>query len=308
MIDLDTFLTALYVIADDLLKEFDPEPPRPGPSPKLTRSEVAALTMVAVCGRFASERDFYRFAQRHLRSAFPTLPDRSQFNRCCRRHAPLLAALAVRLAPALRRARDCYQVVDTTVAVTRDRKRGGSGWLAGVADLGWCTRAGWCQGVRILLAVWPSGVVTGFGTAPASTSERLMAETLFAARHMPQPRLPGAGAAAGVPYVVDTGFEGRAWHARWRARFGVEVICPTKHSARQPWPEAARRWVSSARQIVETVNEKVLNRFGLSRERPHTLSGLQARLAARVALHNACIHLNRALERPALAFAELLDW
>jgi hypothetical protein len=308
VIDLDTFLTALYVIADDLLKQLDPEPTRPGPSPSLTRSEVAALALLGVCGHFRSERAFYGWARRHLRSAFPSLPDRSQFNRLCRRHAAALAALAVRLSSALATEGDLYEVVDTTVAVTRDRRRGGAGWLAGQADLGWSTRAGWCQGIRVLLSVWPSGVVTGFGIAPASTSERLMAETLFAARHEPQPQLPSAGAPAAGPYLMDTGFEGRAWHARWRARFALDLICPNKRSALHPWPEAARRWVSSARQIVETVNEKLLNHFGLARERPHTISGLQARLACRVALHNLCIQLNRDLGRPPLAFADLLVW
>jgi hypothetical protein len=35
---------------------------------------------------------------------------------------------------------------------------------------------------------------------------------------------------------------------------------------------------------------------------------MRARLAARVALHNFCIWLNDQLERPHLAFADLLGW
>jgi hypothetical protein len=38
------------------------------------------------------------------------------------------------------------------------------------------------------------------------------------------------------------------------------------------------------------------------------LTGLQARLACKVALHNSCLWLNRQLGREPLAFAELLDW
>ena len=64
----------------------------------------------------------------------------------------------------------------------------------------------------------------------------------------------------------------------------------------------------SLRQIVETVYEKLHNAFGLARERPHELSGLRARLAAKVALHNFCIWLNEHLGRPRLAFADLLGW
>jgi hypothetical protein len=38
------------------------------------------------------------------------------------------------------------------------------------------------------------------------------------------------------------------------------------------------------------------------------LKGFQARLAAKVALHNFCIWLNEQLGRPRLAFAELIAW
>jgi hypothetical protein len=56
------------------------------------------------------------------------------------------------------------------------------------------------------------------------------------------------------------------------------------------------------------LRHKLFNTFGLHRERPHELSGLRARLAARVALHNFCIWLNEQLGRPWLAFADLLGW
>src|SRR5215212_6246154 len=86
-------------------------------------------------------------------------------------------------------------------------------------------------------------------------------------------------------------------------------IPPPKRNARKPWPKRLRRWVASIRhQVVESVYDKLFNAFGLWRERPHELSGLRARLAARVALHNFCMWLNQQLGRPRLAFADLLGW
>ena len=66
--------------------------------------------------------------------------------------------------------------------------------------------------------------------------------------------------------------------------------------------------VASIRQIIETVYDKLHNTFGLRRERPHDMSGLRARLAARVGLHNFCIRLNEQLGRPPFCFVDLLDW
>ena len=64
----------------------------------------------------------------------------------------------------------------------RDAKRRGEGWLAGYADIGWSNRLGWYEGFRLLSAVEPTGVITGFGFGPASTKDQPMAETFFALR------------------------------------------------------------------------------------------------------------------------------
>jgi DDE family transposase len=129
--------------------------------------------------------------------------------------------------------------------------------------------------------------LTGFGFSPASTKDQPLAETFFALRAEPNERLPSAGSEALGPYVADKGFEGEENHRRWLNLYGARIICPPKRNGRsRSWPKRLRRWAASIRQIVETVYEKLHNTFGLRRERPHDISGLRARLAARVALHN----------------------
>ena len=86
MVDTDTFLTVLYVMADDFCKCRSQPQRTPGPKASLTRSEVVTLVIFSQWARFRSERDFYRYAASRLRPAFPTLPRRSQFNRLTRRH------------------------------------------------------------------------------------------------------------------------------------------------------------------------------------------------------------------------------
>ena len=81
-----------------------------------------------------------------------------------------------------------------------------------------------------------------------------------------------------------------------------------KENSQNPWPKWLRRWTASIGQIVETIFDKLLYTFRLDRERPHLLQGARTRLAAKVALHNFCIWLNRQLGRPDLAFADLLGW
>ena len=309
MVTTDTFLTTLYVMVDDFCKdELEPERNKPGQQASLSRSEVVTLAVYGQWGRFRSERDFYRYALQRLQPAFPTLPDRSQYNRLVRQHCGTIAAFSMYLVDVMG-AQDClYEALDTSGVPTRDAKRRGAGWLAGQADIGWSNRIGWYEGFHLLTSVNPQGVITGFCFGSASAKDQPLAEHFFAFRYQPHPRLTGTGKPAHGYYVADKGFEGKELHRRWRLLYGDQVVCPPKRNSRHPWSKGLRRWLAGLRQMVETVYDKLHNTFGLKHERPHLLEGFQARLAARVALHNFCIWLNGHLGRRPLAFADLLDW
>jgi hypothetical protein len=317
MVEVDTFLTALYVMVVDFYKSRPRKLRRPGPDASLSPSEVITLAIFARFSRFASERDFYRYASGHLRQAFPTLPeiapsDRSQFNRLVRFYTELIEEMALHLAEVMETQQRPYQALDSSAMPVRDAKRRGSGWLAGLADIGWSNSLGWYEGFRLLLA---TEILRASSRALASVllpppTRAGGRDLLCPVRHRPNPRLPtSVGSAAAGPYVADKGFEGEENHRRWLECYGARIIHPPKRNSRKPWPKRLRRrWIAGIRQIVESVYNKLFNAFGLWRERPHELSGLRARLAARVALHNFCIWLNEQFGRPRLAFADLLGW
>lgn len=309
MIDPDTFLTQLYVMVDDVLSDI-PLPRRRGPALALSQSEVVTLALYGQWAHFGGERAFYRHAMAHLRDAFPHLPARSQYNRAVRACHDAIVAVGQRLAHLLDAPTCAYEALDSTGVVTRNSKRRGHGWLDGQANKGWCTRLGWYHGLHLLTAVTPLGALTGFGLAPASVADQDLAESFFAARRFHRHALPEAGAPAGGAYVADTGFEGDdRWHT-WVYTYGAAVVCPPKpsHTRARYWPKPLRRAHAARRQIIETVNDRLLDTFGLEHERPHTIDGVRARLAAKVGLHNFCLWLNVHLGRPPLAVADLIDW
>jgi hypothetical protein len=308
MVDTDTFLTTLYVVVDGFCKAALPPERGRGPEPALSRSEVLTLAMFSQWQGFGSERGFYRYARRHLRPAFPTLPAREQFNRRMRRHHEALVACLLSLAQPLGLQGVPYEALDSAAVPTRDAKRRDAGWLPGLADIGWSNRQGWFEGVRLLLATTPAGAVTGCALGPGSARDQALAETFFALRRHPDAHGPSVGVPAGGLYLTDKGFEGCDHHRRWRQACQAAVLCPPKRNSRDPWPKAWRRWLAGKRQIVETVLDKLFHTFRLDRERPHALDGLQTRLAAKLALHNFCLWLNQQLGRPRLAFADLIDW
>jgi hypothetical protein len=85
-IDLDTLLTALYVLADDLLPKRARS--QPGRKPRISAAEVICLAVGQILLDCPKERRLLRFAKRRLGHLFPYTPGQSGYNKRVRESAP----------------------------------------------------------------------------------------------------------------------------------------------------------------------------------------------------------------------------
>ena len=160
MVDTDTFLTVLYVMADAFCKCQS----RPEVSPclraSLTGSEVVTLVIFSQWGRFRSERDFYTLCRQSTSVSFPDAPPPEPVQPAdpapLRNPGGLLPSPRIQYGagPGGLAARTALplEVLDSSGVPTRSAKSRGAGWLAGKADIGWSNRLGWYEGFHLLLA------------------------------------------------------------------------------------------------------------------------------------------------------------
>jgi hypothetical protein len=294
--DLDSFLVSLYVLVDDWWKlDHASEQPKTGRPALLSDPEVITLAILAQWPRFRSERDFWRFAQVHLRPYFPRLCSQSQLNRRLRALAPELRLLQHALAEELSEPSAVYRVLDTTLIPAIVRVRASrKGLFAGQASFGRsASKTEWVYGFKVALVVDPEGIITAFGLAPAASDERPIGEALLASdRH-------GA-------YLADKGFASIEWERLWMEIYGALVATTPKDNSRRAWSKADRRWASGKRQIIEGVIYQLKDFFSLERHRAKTLGGLLTRVAAKVAAYTCAQRLNGSLGRPLRHLADLL--
>jgi Transposase DDE domain len=294
--DLDSFLVAVYVLVDDWWHGQGAAARRgPGRPAVLSMSEVLTLALVAQWPRWRSERDFWRFAQAHLRAYFPALGSQSQFNRRVRAAEPALRALHAAVATQLGAPHAAYHVLDTTLIPAIVRVRAcRHGLFAGQASFGRCvSKTEWVYGFKVALSVTPAGVISSFGLAPAACDERPIGDALIAA--------DGHDA-----YLADKGYASVPWERHWHTTYGALVAATPNANTRRAWPEAVDRWAASHRQIVEQVIAQLKDLFALERHRAKTLGGLLARLAAKVTAFTTGEWLNAQCGRPLRHLAGLL--
>lgn len=294
--DLDSFLTSLYVLTEDWWKAtHSTDDPAAGRPSLISDPEILTLAILAQWPRFRSERDFWRFADAHLRGYFPTLCSQSQFNRRARALEAQMRSLQLHLARTLAEKGSVYHVLDTTLipAVVRVRACR-NGLFAGQATFGRCaSKTEWVYGFKVGLAITPDGVITAFCLAEASADERPIGDFLI--RHDGH-----------TAYLADKGFSSVAWERRWLWELGALVAATPKDNSKRAWDEAGRRWASSKRQIIEGVINQLKDLFFLERHRAKTLEGLLARLAAKICAYTCGQYLNSQLGRPLRHLADLL--
>ena len=326
-LDLETFLTTLYVLTDDLYKQYvAPKMPScGGPEGSLSDSEVLCLGLAAqwrVGVPWRSERSFVRYASAHLRPLFPGMTTQAAFNRRLRRLWGAYILLQQAVARELHSADDCEIMDCAPIPIARGARSFHPGWLADIARVGKGGNDRYFYGLHLLLVVSASGVATGWTLAAGNVQDRWLAELLLSSRAgEPQlggpsqvdgsPRLPApsdwigptqsCGSACGGPIVADLGYSGEDWQRHWQVDYQATVLTPPvceRHSARQ--------WFSSVRQAIETAFANLCESFGLQFPQAHTRWGLLTRIGAKLAAYNFAILINRLNGRPDLASATLV--
>lgn len=325
--DLDTFLTQLYVIVDDWYKAQGAGymVRQAGPGVKMSDSEVLTVALAGqwrVGVPWRSERGVVRYMQEHGLSWFPNMLERSQFNQRMRSLWAAMVQLQQTIATWLYRD-ELFEVVDCTElphcslsqAASHD-----SHWLSGHLGRGG-NNGGWFYGEQVLMSVTSAGVITGWLVGQAQIDDRWMLEAFLSTRQHSM-RLSGppaadskkgqvshiatsesfsppitTGLAMGGPYLADRGFNGDRWRLHWRDEYVADVVTAPPTNAPKDWERSDKQCLSKHRQIIETVFSRLVTVFSLKRLNAHSDWGKLTRLAALSAAYNLGIFLNRLLGR-----------
>ena len=339
--DLDTFLTTLYVLVDDWYKtEIGTlAQRRKAGTLKMSDSEVLTVALVGqweVGVPWRSERGVVRYMQTHGRGWFPKMLERSAFNERVRHLCMVLAALQAWIAQQLTATGDIYEVEDglpLPVCSLGQMQREKQHWLGAQSSLGHGgTHGGWFYGQRWWVSVTPKGVITGWLVGAAHLNERWMQEAFLTTRaghgalacppvntheiQRSRLSLPGGfmggffavGQSQARPYVVDRGLNGKRWRQHWWQHYQTTVIAipPANAPEHRLWTRADCLWLAHVRQIIETIFSVLTTVFGIKRVNAHSLWGQYTRLAAKAAAYNLAIWFNQRLQRPLLAAATLI--
>lgn len=297
--DFADLCTYVYVLVDEVYQAVAaPYDHRPGPRSAFTDSEVITLPVVAQLLGLDEEVAFLAYLNRHHRTLFPLLPARSRYNRRRRAltevtnriRAGLMQALLPYLAP---EERDLCVIDSLPVPVVGfHHARGAHRWY-GEATYGYvAAKQHPIYGYKLHLVMTHRGLILDFALVPATQPDGALTAQLLIDK-------------AQLTVLGDTGYLNGPLQDRLAARNEVTLLTPTRQNQRLPLPVALTQASSHFRQIIETVNSHLVGQLHLQRNHAKSVSGLCARVQAKLTAHTVGLYLNRLLGQPLLALKPL---
>ena len=284
--DIDTLATALYVRADDLLKQYPdlaPWRPKIGLQPQLSDAELVTLAVMQALLGYASEARWVRHAHARLGHLFRYLPGQSGYNRRLRAAAGLITALIRLLAADTSLWTDDVWVADSTpVECGRSRDTARRSDLAGWAEYGYCaSHSRYFWGLRLHLVATLGGLPIAFALTGAKADERQTLLAILAA----DPTL--AATRPGQTLIADRQYYGAQFEATLTAQH-LRLLRPARKGEHE---RPGAHLFKPLRQTIESINQTLKAQLDLERHGGHTPTGVTVRILQRIlALTTAIWH------------------
>ena len=277
--DLDDLLTALYVLADEIL----PRRPRARRRPPISDAELVCLAVAQVLLDCPSERRFLRFARRRLGHLFPYLPKQSGYNKRVRALAPQIALVVGVVARSSPSWCDNLRLLDSTpVPCAASRETVKRSDFAGYAAYGYCrSHSRYFWGFRLMLLCAPDGMPIAFDLFPANLPERDAAAEILKRVDLD-----------GYTIIADKGFAGTDFE-QLIAALGGHLLRPDRKN--EPRRHGS---LGPIRQWIESVIDTLKGQLSLEHHGARTIEGLAVRVAQRLLALAACLWHNWQIHQP----------
>ena len=266
--DLDSLLTALYVLVDDLL----PARSGAGRHPKITAAELIALAVAQIFLGCHSERRFLRLARTRLGHLFPYIPNQPGYNKRLRALAPQICLVIGALARVSPSFCDRLRLLDSTpVPCGQSRETRKRSELTGWAAYGYCaSHSRFFWGLRLYLLCATDGMPVAFCLAPANEPEREVAAAL-----LDQANRDGM-LTGGELIITDKGFAGSEFEAIV-ASLDAQLIRPDRKDEPKRFGK-----LGGVRQWIESINDSLKGQLSLEDHGGHIPEGVWARVCQRL--------------------------
>jgi hypothetical protein len=279
----EDFCLWTYVLIDDCLRQWPDAQRRPGPAPRCSDAELLTMAVIGECCGWVTETDLVARWGAYP-DLFPSLPERSRFNRRRRQLAQLLNGIRQALLASFDLAYDRQCAIDSLPIPVMQfywvpHSPAKLDWIAAEAAIGFvASKRQHFFGYKLHLVVTLNGVIRDFALAPANLLDLAVGQEVLAALD-------------DLDALGDKAYVSRPAAAFLREEAAVRLLTIPRRNQRDQTAAVMATEHRQLRAIIETVNDQLSEQFRIEENHAHSFWGLCTRLYAKLTAHTLCQYL-----------------
>lgn len=254
---------------------------RRGPTPVFSDSEVITVSLIVETFFHGHEELGLSFLNQYHRDLFPSLLDKSRFNRRRRRLGLVMEQVRQLLTADMLDPEDSMRIIDTAPLPACTYTRSGECQTVSGPEYASVTasKGGKLYGHRFYATITKAQVIDRWMLAPAAPNEGKLCVAFFEDQ-------------SHLQVLADNGFHVPTemhWLSETRH---VDMFTARRRTDRQQWPKAFRQLLDRLRRRIETTFSVLATVFSLESPGSRSISGLIARTATAVLAYNLSFLMN----------------
>jgi hypothetical protein len=301
MFDEALFIIAVYCLICDVYQVLYPQGVRHrGFAPQLTDEEALTIVIIGEYLGLGKDKAIYEYFYKHYRDWFPGLSSRTSLVRQWANLWHVEQAIWQTLVKQSGADRSRFQAIDTmpipVCAIKRYKRR--QVFCDDVlyeASVGYCASKDWYYfGFKGGIRIAENGMIVHAPLLAARPHDSQHTDALL------------AGTPAGVFALGDKAFLDDERQTAYRDHYNLRLLTPLR-AGMQPTAFELPAALKGIRQLVETVNGQLVERFKVQEMRVRKGWTLLSRWFRKILAHTVCVWLNLQFNRKPLDFAGLVS-
>jgi len=283
--------TTIFVLIDDLYKSVVPEDVKSRlhkEKAKLSDSEIITISILGELTSNDSENAWLSFVAKNMWDLFPSMCERSRFNRVKRNLVSVIEHIRISLNQYLTSCSDYLRIVDSAPLQVCEfgRARYCRLFSCHGASYGVCpSKKQTYYGYKIHALCTDNGVISDFIITSANVDDKAAVWEL-AEQYNRRLLLIG-----------DKGYISTRLADDLLNEKGIQLLYMKRDNAKNQYPKQLRQAIFKIRRRVETSFSQLADQFNIETTRAKSLWGLNVRLQTKVLAFNLCFLINQLLGR-----------
>lgn len=280
----DLFLSC-YVIVDDIYQQVIPKLIQNRKNivkANLSDSEIITIAIMGeVCG-IDSENAWFKYVSKNFKDLFPTIGDRSRYNRTRRNLLNVIEVIRSNMVEYMTNNSNVFIVDSMPIPVCKFARAYFSKRFKTIAEYGYCAaKKENYYGFKLHALTTIDGYITNIAITGANIDDRKALYDILPSKK--------------ATIIGDKGYISEEITNDLKETKNITLLPIKRSNSKTQYPRELKKWIGKNRKRIETIFSQLTEQFNISKVLANSITGFKTRIQGKILAHNLLCFMNQIL-------------